>query len=235
MASLLDRFFDGMVLGVGSPQIEVASSRTRADELPHYSKGSADVEFLFPWGWGELETISNRTDYDLKAHIEKSGKDLSYYDQPNNKRYVPYVVEPAMGADRSALAFLVDAYDEEEVNNDKRVVLRFHPSIAPYQIAILPLSRNAKLTPKAREVYDIVRSRFSTQYDETQSIGRRYRRQDEIGTPLCVTVDFETVESDDAVTIRHRDTMEQIRVPIESLVNALQDQLDGIAADVLAE
>ncbi len=206
-----------------------------ADELPHYSKGSADVEFLFPWGWGELETISNRTDYDLKAHIEKSGKDLSYYDQPNNKRYVPYVVEPAMGADRSALAFLVDAYDEEEVNNDKRVVLRFHPSIAPYQIAILPLSRNAKLTPKAREVYDIVRSRFSTQYDETQSIGRRYRRQDEIGTPLCVTVDFETVESDDAVTIRHRDTMEQIRVPIESLVNALQDQLDGIAADVLAE
>ena len=205
------------------------------EELPHYSKGSADVEFLFPWGWGELETISNRTDYDLKAHIEKSGKDLSYYDQPNNKRYVPYVVEPAMGADRSALAFLIDAYDEEEVNNDKRVVLRFHPDIAPYQVAVLPLSRNAKLTPKAREVYDAVRARFNTQYDETQSIGRRYRRQDEIGTPLCVTVDFETVESDNAVTIRHRDTMEQVRVPIGSLVNALQDQLDGIAADVLAE
>lgn len=205
------------------------------EELPHYSKGSADVEFLFPWGWGELETISNRTDYDLKAHIEKSGKDLSYYDQPNNKRYVPYVVEPAMGADRSALAFLIDAYDEEEVNKDKRVVLRFHPDIAPYQVAVLPLSRNARLTPKAREVYDAVRSRFNTQYDETQSIGRRYRRQDEIGTPLCVTVDFETVESDDSVTIRHRDTMEQVRIPIDSLVNALQDQLDGIAEDVLAE
>ena len=140
-----------------------------------------------------------------------------------------------MGADRSALAFLIDAYDEEVVNNDKRVVLRFHPDIAPHQVAVLPLSRNDKLTPKAREVYDAVRSRFSTQYDETQSIGRRYRRQDEIGTPLCVTVDFETVESDDAVTIRHRDTMQQVRVPIASLVNALQDELDGIAADVLAE
>ena len=226
----MDWFSD---LGIRRSKLRVREHE--ADELPHYSKGSADVEFLFPWGWGELETISNRTDYDLKAHIEKSGKDLSYYDQPNNKRYVPFVVEPAMGADRSALAFLIDAYDEEEVNNDKRVVLRFHPTIAPYQIAILPLSRNAKLTPKAREVYDLVRSRFSTQYDETQSIGRRYRRQDEIGTPLCVTVDFETVESDDAVTIRHRDTMEQVRVPIESLVDALQDQLDGIAADVLAE
>ncbi|MYF78431.1 MAG: glycine--tRNA ligase [Chloroflexi bacterium] len=223
----MDWFSD---LGIRRSKLRVREHE--ADELPHYSKGSADVEFLFPWGWGELETISNRTDYDLKAHIEKSGKDLSYYDQPNNKRYVPFVVEPAMGADRSALAFLIDAYDEEEVNNDKRVVLRFHPAIAPYQIAILPLSRNAKLTPKAREVYDLVRSRFSTQYDETQSIGRRYRRQDEIGTPLCVTVDFETVESDDAVTIRHRDTMEQVRVPIESLVNALQDKLDVIAADV---
>ena len=221
--------------GLGIRRSKLRVREHGADELPHYSKGSADVEFLYPWGWGELETISNRTDYDLKAHIEKSGKDLSYYDQPNNKRYVPYVVEPAMGADRSALAFLIDAYDEEEVNNDKRVVLRFHPSIAPYQVAVLPLSRNAKLTPKAREVYDAVRSRFSTQYDETQSIGRRYRRQDEIGTPLCVTVDFETVESDDAVTIRHRDTMAQIRVPVAGLVNALQDQLDAIQADVLAE
>lgn len=221
--------------GLGLRRSKLRVREHEAEELPHYSKGSADVEFLYPWGWGELETISNRTDYDLKAHIEKSGKDLSYYDQPNNKRYVPYVVEPAMGADRSALAFLIDAYDEEEVNNDKRVVLRFHPDIAPHQVAVLPLSRNDKLTPKAREVYDAVRSRFSTQYDETQSIGRRYRRQDEIGTPLCVTVDFETVESDDAVTIRHRDTMQQVRVPIASLVNALQDQLDGIAADVLAE
>ena len=139
----MDWFSD---LGIRRSKLRVREHE--ADELPHYSKGSADVEFMFPWGWGELETISNRTDYDLKAHIEKSGKDLSYYDQPNNKRYVPFVVEPAMGADRSALAFLIDAYDEEEVNNDKRVVLRFHPSIAPYQIAILPLSRNAKLTPQ---------------------------------------------------------------------------------------
>ena len=221
--------------GLGLRRSKLRVREHEAEELPHYSKGSADVEFLYPWGWGELETISNRTDYDLKAHIEKSGKDLSYYDQPNNKRYVPYVVEPAMGADRSALAFLIDAYDEEEVNNDKRVVLRFHPDIAPHQVAVLPLSRNDKLTPKAREVYDAVRSRFSTQYDETQSIGRRYRRQDEIGTPLCVTVDFETVESDDAVTIRHRDTMAQVRVPVSGLVNALRDQLDGISADVLAE
>ena len=221
--------------GLGLRRSKLRVREHEAEELPHYSKGSADVEFLYPWGWGELETISNRTDYDLKAHIEKSGKDLSYYDQPNNKRYVPYVVEPAMGADRSALAFLIDAYDEEEVNNDKRVVLRFHPDIAPYQVAVLPLSRNAKLTPKAREVYDAVRSRFNTQYDETQSIGRRYRRQDEIGTPLCVTVDFETVETDDAVTIRHRDTMAQVRVPVSGLVNALQDQLDGITADLLAE
>ncbi len=221
--------------GLGLRRSKLRVREHEAEELPHYSKGSADVEFLYPWGWGELETISNRTDYDLKAHIEKSGKDLSYYDQPNNKRYVPYVVEPAMGADRSALAFLIDAYDEEVVNNDKRVVLRFHPDIAPHQVAVLPLSRNDKLTPKAREVYDAVRSQFSTQYDETQSIGRRYRRQDEIGTPLCVTVDFETVESDDAVTIRHRDTMAQVRVPVSGLVNALRDQLDGISADVLAE
>ncbi len=195
------------------------------DELPHYSKASVDIEFLFPWGWGELETISNRTDYDLKAHIEKSGKDLSYFDQPNNRRYVPYVVEPAMGADRSALAFIVDAYDEELVNNAKRIVLRLHPDIAPYQVAVLPLSRNDRLTPTAKRVHGIIRTNFSSQYDETQSIGRRYRRQDEIGTPLCVTVDFATVESDDAVTIRQRDTMQQIRVPIENLVSVISEEL----------
>ena len=161
-------------LGLRSDKLRVREHG--ADELPHYSKASADIEFLFPWGWGELETISNRTDYDLGAHIAKSGRDLSYNDQPNNRRYVPYVVEPAMGADRSALAFIVDAYDEETVNDTQRVVLRFHPKIAPYQVAVLPLSRNDKLTPTARRVYDLVRSEFSTQYDETQSIGRRYRR-----------------------------------------------------------
>ena len=202
-----------------------------AGELPHYSKASADVEYEFPWGWGELETISNRTDYDLKAHAEKSGKDLSYFDDQKKERYIPYVVEPAMGADRSALAFLADAYDEEGEGKQQRVVLRFHPDIAPFQVAVLPLSRNEKLTPTARRVYDVLRPHFNTQYDDSQSIGRRYRRQDEIGTPLCVTVDFETVEEDDAVTIRNRDTMEQVRVPVENLESAIRDQLNQMRID----
>ncbi|MDA1279494.1 MAG: glycine--tRNA ligase [Chloroflexi bacterium] len=201
------------------------------DELPHYSKASADIEYEFPWGWGELETISNRTDYDLKAHAQKSGKDLSYFDDQQAKRYVPFVVEPAMGADRSALAFLADAYDEEGEGKEQRVVLRFHPDIAPFQVAVLPLSRNDKLVPTARRVYDVLRSQFNTQYDDSQSIGRRYRRQDEIGTPVCVTVDFETVEEDDAVTIRNRDSMEQVRVPIENLDTAIRDQLKLMRAD----
>ena len=201
-----------------------------ADELPHYSKASADVEYEFPWGWGELETISNRTDFDLKAHTEKSGKDLSYFDDQKKERYVPFVVEPAMGADRSALAFLLDAYDEEGEGKEMRVVLRFHPDIAPYQVAVLPLSRNEKLTPTARRVYDVVRAQFNTQYDDSQSIGRRYRRQDEIGTPLCVTVDFDTID-DEAVTIRNRDTMEQIRVSIDKLEGAIRDQLNQMRVD----
>ncbi|MCH8817145.1 MAG: glycine--tRNA ligase, partial [Chloroflexi bacterium] len=199
-----------------------------AAELPHYSKGSSDIEYEFPWGWGELETISNRTDFDLKAHIERSGRDLSFFDDDAKERYVPYVVEPSMGADRSALAFLADAYDEEGEGKEKRTVLHFHPDIAPVAVAVLPLSRNEKLTPKAREVYDLVRPHFNAQFDDTQSIGRRYRRQDEIGTPLCVTVDFQTVEEDNAVTIRDRDTMEQIRVPVENLRAALEDRLAEI-------
>jgi glycyl-tRNA synthetase len=208
-------------------------------ELPHYSKGSADVEYEFPWGWGELETISNRTDYDLKSHMRHSGKDLSYFDDEAKERYVPYVVEPAMGADRSALVFLADAYDEEEApaaegsgkGAEKRVVLRFHPDIAPVMVTVLPLSRNEKLVPTARRVHDILRPVFNTQYDDSQSIGRRYRRQDEIGTPLCVTVDFETVEKDDAVTIRNRDSMAQVRVPVANLSSALRDQLDLMRKD----
>jgi len=201
------------------------------DELPHYSKASADIDYEFPWGWDELETISNRTDFDLKAHARKTGKDISYFDDQQKKRYVPFVVEPAMGADRSVLAFLADAYDEEGEGKQRRVVLRFHPDIAPFQIAVLPLSRNDRLVPTARRVYGVLRSHFNTQYDDSQSIGRRYRRQDEIGTPLCVTVDFETVDEDDAVTIRNRDTMEQVRVPIENLESAIRDQLDMMRAD----
>ncbi len=212
--------------GLGVRREKLRVREHDADELPHYSKASADVEFEFPWGWGELETISNRTDYDLKAHMEKSGRDLKYFDQEKNEHYVPYVVEPAMGADRSALAFLADAYDEEGEGKEQRVVLRFHPDVAPFQVAVLPLSRNEKLGPKSREVYDSIRPLFNTQFDDTQSIGRRYRRQDEIGTPLCVTVDFDTVESDDAVTIRNRDSMEQVRVPISGLVQAVSDQLE---------
>ncbi len=201
-----------------------------ADELPHYSKASADVEYEFPWGWGELETISNRTDFDLKAHSAKSGKDLSYFDDQKKERYVPFVVEPAMGADRSALAFLADAYDEEGEGKEMRVVLRFHPDIAPFQVAVLPLSKKDTLSPTAERVHSLLRQNFNTQYDDTQSIGRRYRRQDEIGTPLCVTVDFDTLD-DDAVTIRNRDTMEQVRVPIENLEAAIRDQLNEMRTD----
>lgn len=208
-------------------------------ELPHYSTGSADVEYEFPWGWGELETISDRTDFDLKAHMRRSGKDLSYFDEETKERYVPFVIEPAMGADRTALAFLADAYDEEEAApaegpgkaGDKRVVLRFHPDIAPVTVAVLPLSRNEKLVPTAKKVHDILRPLFNTQYDDSQSIGRRYRRQDEIGTPLCVTVDFETVEKDDSVTIRNRDLMTQVRVPIARLAEAVREQLDVMRKD----
>jgi glycyl-tRNA synthetase len=218
--------------------VRAENLRTRPheeDELAHYAKGATDVEYLFPWGWSELEGIASRTDFDLSRHEEHSGKKLKYFDQEENEHYWPYVIEPALGADRAALAILVDAYDEESVGpeggkEDIRVVLRFHPDIAPAQVAILPLSRNDKLVPKAKEVHDTLRRLFRTQYDDAQSIGRRYRRQDEIGTPLCVTVDFETVETDDAVTIRNRDTMTQIRVPITDLADRVREQLRGMGS-----
>jgi glycyl-tRNA synthetase len=218
--------------------IRAANLRTRAhdeDELAHYAKGATDVEYLFPWGWSELEGVASRTDFDLSRHEEHSGKKLQYFDQEENEHYWPYVIEPALGADRAALAMLVDAYDEESVGpeggkEDIRVVLRFHPDIAPAQVAILPLSRNDKLIPKAREIHSALRRLFRTQYDDAQSIGRRYRRQDEIGTPLCVTVDFETIENDDAVTIRNRDTMEQIRVPVSELTDRVREQLRGMGS-----
>lgn len=196
-----------------------------SEELPHYSKASSDIDYLFPWSWGELETISNRTDYDLKAHSELSGKDLSYFDQENNKRFTPYVIEPAMGADRSVLAFLCDAYCEEETDKETRTLLKLHPEIAPIKIAVLPLSRNEKLSEYSKNIFDRLNSLYTTQYDDTQSIGRRYRRQDEVGTPLCVTIDFESVEEDDSVTIRNRDTMEQIRVSSDKLLEAINDQI----------
>ncbi|MFW6057058.1 MAG: glycine--tRNA ligase, partial [Chloroflexota bacterium] len=197
-----------------------------ADELAHYAKACVDVEYLFPIGWSELEGIANRTDFDLKQHSEWSGRDLSYYDGASEERYIPYVIEPSAGADRSVLAFLCDAYREEEVEGATRVVLKLHPALAPIKVAVLPLSRNERLAPLAGEVYDMIRRSFVAEFDDTQSIGRRYRRQDEIGTPFCVTVDFDSLD-DGQVTIRERDTLAQIRLPIDNLVPTLQAKLGG--------
>jgi glycyl-tRNA synthetase len=196
------------------------------EELAHYASACADVEYHFPMGWLELEGIANRTDFDLQQHSRFSGKELSYFDEEKGEHVVPYVIEPSAGVDRPVLAFLADAYDEEIVKGEERVVLRLRPSLAPIKAAVLPLSRNEKLVPTARKVWEIVRPHWMTQYDDAQSIGRRYRRQDEVGTPFCVTVDFDTLE-DEAVTIRERDSMEQVRVPIAGLVDALRERLDG--------
>ena len=199
------------------------------DELAHYAKDCYDIEYRFPWGWSELEGIANRTDFDLRRHGEASGQDLTYFDDETGEHYYPYVIEPSGGVDRAALAFLLDAYDEETDHSsakvETRVLLRFHRHIAPIKVALLPLSRNERLVPTARKVHALARQHFSTQYDDAQSIGRRYRRQDEIGTPYCVTVDFQTLE-DKRVTIRDRDTMQQIRVPIANLVYILKDKLE---------
>jgi glycyl-tRNA synthetase len=200
------------------------------DELSHYSKGTVDIEYRFPMGWGEIEGIANRGNFDLTQHAEHSGKDLSYFDQAADERYLPYVIEPAAGVDRIALTFLVDAYRQEEAPTAKggtetRTVLKLHPEIAPVKVAVLPLSKKDTLTPTAREVNDLLKPHFANvDYDEAGQIGRRYRRQDEVGTPFCVTVDFETVEDDRAVTVRDRDTMTQERIPIEKLVGYLQER-----------
>ncbi len=188
-----------------------------ADELSHYSSATSDVEFLFPWGFDELEGIAHRGDFDLKAHAEASGGRLEFFDQTTNEHYVPHVIEPAAGATRTMMAFLMAAYSEEEVNGEPRTVLRLHHRIAPYQVAVLPLSKKDTLTPVAKEVFRLLAPHFMCDYDETQAIGRRYRRQDEVGTPLCITVDFDTIE-DRSVTVRDRDTMLQTRVPIADLV-----------------
>ncbi len=202
--------------------------RTRAhekEELSHYSTGTYDIEYHYEsMGWSELEGIANRTDFDLKQHAEHSGKSLTYFDEESNEHIVPYVIEPALGVDRTFLVLLYDGYREEEVKGEKRVYLKLHPSVAPIKVAVLPLSRNEKLAPLARDVHALLRPHFMTQFDDAQSIGRRYRRQDEIGTPLCVTVDFDSLD-DNAVTIRERDSMEQSRVSIAELVPALQEKL----------
>jgi glycyl-tRNA synthetase len=197
------------------------------EELSHYSSGTTDVEFLYPMGWDELEGIAKRTDYDLRRHAEASGRRLEFFDEETSEHIVPYVVEPAVGVDRCVLVFLLDAYHEEEVRGVQRALLRFTPALAPIKVAVLPLSRNEKLAPTARKVWDLLRPQFMTQFDDGQSIGRRYRRQDEIGTPLCVTVDFDTID-DDAVTIRERDSMAQLRVPIANLIPALRERLPDV-------
>jgi glycyl-tRNA synthetase len=200
------------------------------DELAHYAKAAFDVEYEFPFGWQELEGIANRTDFDLKQHSQYSGKDLSYFDEETRERYLPYVIEPAMGVDRCLFTLMIDAYDEEEVRGEKRTLLRFHPSVAPIQVAVLPLSKNEQLLPTSREVEELLRPYFRVEYDETQSIGRRYRRHDEIGTPFAVTVDFDSLE-DRAVTIRERDSMEQVRVAIAELVPALAEKFRSAAGE----
>ncbi len=203
------------------------------DELAHYALSCSDVEYLFPFGWSELEGVANRTDFDLRQHANHSGESMSYFDDDTQTHYIPYVIEPSAGVDRSALAFLADAYAEElDDKGDLRVVLHFHPSLAPIKVAMLPLSRNEKLVPLAREVYESLRRCWMVQYDDAQSIGRRYRRQDEIGTPFCVTVDFQSME-DKQVTIRDRDSMKQIRVPIAELSACLSAKLAGEPFEIL--
>ena len=206
------------------------------EELCFYSKGTTDFEFLFPFGWGELWGVADRTDYDLTQHQNTSGKDMTYFDQETGERYIPYVVEPSLGADRVTLAFLIEAYDEEVVGQDKkgnddvRVVMHFHPALAPFKAAVLPLSKKEVLAGPAQELRNELSKYFMVDYDDTGSIGKRYRRQDEIGTPYCITLDFETVgdentPADHCVTIRDRDTMQQVRIPMDQVKSWLEEKL----------
>ena len=212
------------LLNLGLKADSIRLREHQKEELSHYSNATTDIEYLFPFGWGELWGIASRTDFDLKQHAEHSGTNMEYQDPFTNERYIPYCIEPSLGADRVALAFLCDAYDEETLEGgDVRNVLRLHPALAPFKVAVLPLQK--KLSEKAQEVYSMLSKRFMTDYDESGAIGRRYRRQDEIGTPLCVTIDFDTLE-DNTVTIRDRDTMGQIRLSIDELVPYIEKKLE---------
>jgi len=226
----IDERFD-WYLRLGMRKEKLRLREHDADELSHYSKRTVDIEYEFPWGWAELEGIANRGDYDLTQHAKFSGQDLSYFDQESQERYVPYVIEPSAGADRGLLAFLVDAYREEEVTTasgkvERRTVLAIHKDLAPYKAAVLPLSRHENLVPLAKRVASLLRPHWMIDYDDAGSIGRRYRRQDEIGTPYAVTVDFDSLE-DSAVTVRDRDSMAQDRIPISELVAYLNERLVG--------
>ena len=213
------------LLSLGMKEEHIRLREHAKEELSHYSNGTTDIEFLFPFGWGELWGVASRTDYDLKAHQNHSGKSMEYLDPFTNERFIPYCVEPSLGADRVALAFLCDAYDEEALENgDVRNVLHLHPALAPYKAAVLPLQKN-KLGDKAREVYELLAKHFMVDFDDSGAIGKRYRRQDEIGTPLCITIDFDTLE-DETVTVRDRDTMAQVRMPIAELEGYIQKEID---------
>jgi len=208
-------------LGLGIPADQLRLHEHAKEDLSHYSRGTTDVEYLYPWGWDELEGIANRGDYDLTQHSNHSGVKLEYFDQAANERYTPYVIEPAAGATRAMMAFLLAAYHEDEVEGEVRSVLRLDWRLAPYQVAVLPLSKKPELEGVSQEVLEALQPYFSCDYDVTQSIGRRYRRQDEVGTPFCITVDFDSLE-DHAVTVRDRDTTEQVRVPIADLLADLR-------------
>ena len=212
------------LLNLGIKEENIKMRDHDPEELSHYSKGTTDIEFLFPFGWGELWGIADRTDFDLKQHIEHSGKSLEYFDQEANEKYIPYVVEPSLGADRVTLAFLCEAYDEETIGeNDTRVVLHLHPALAPFKACVLPLSK--KLNESAQKVYAMLAKDFMIDFDDAGSIGKRYRRQDEIGTPFCITYDFDS-EEDNCVTVRDRDTMAQERIPIEKLTEFIREKLE---------
>ncbi len=216
-------FCKNWLLSLGMKEEKIRLRDHSPEELCFYSKGTTDIEFAFPFGWGELWGIADRTDYDLKQHAQYSGEDFTYLDQETGEKFVPYCVEPSLGCDRVTLAFLCNAYEEQEIaEGDVRTVLHLHPALAPYKVAVLPLSK--KLSEKAEEVYEKLSKSFMCDYDEAGSIGKRYRREDEIGTPYCVTIDFDTLE-DECVTIRDRDTMEQVRVKIDELENWLNKKI----------
>ena len=217
------KFCHDWLLGLGIKDENLRLRDHDPEELCFYSKATTDFEFLFPFGWGELWGVADRTDYDLTQHINTSGKDLSYTDPVTNEKYVPYVIEPSLGVERMVLALLCNAYDEEEVDGETRVVMRFAPAIAPVKVAVLPLQK--QLGEKAEAIYFDLAKHFPCEYDLSGSIGKRYRRQDEIGTPFCVTVDFDTLE-DNTVTVRERDTMSQVRIPVENLRAYIEEQLE---------
>ena len=217
-------YCENFLMSLGMKKENIRLRDHSKEELVFYSKATTDIEYAFPFGWGELWGIADRTDYDLKQHMEYSKEDMSYLDAETNEKYVPYCIEPSLGCDRVALAFLCNSYDEEEITEgDVRTVLHLHPALAPYKVAVLPLSK--KLSEKAEEVYEKLSKKFMCDYDEAGSIGKRYRREDEIGTPYCVTIDFDTLD-DNAVTIRDRDTMEQVRVKIDELEDWIQKKIE---------